>query len=81
MICKVCGSEFSIENFDLCPYCMTPIEQENVVESCVTEVMVKEDSLESIDEVVDEVQYVETGFISDDLNHMEDKLMLLRETN
>lgn len=76
MICKVCGSEFSIENFDLCPYCMTPIEQENVVESCVTEVMVKEDSLESIGEVVDEVQYVETGFISDDLNHMEEEMLI-----
>ena len=24
MICKVCGSEFSAENFDVCPYCMTP---------------------------------------------------------
>lgn len=26
MICKVCGSEFNIENFDVCPYCLTPIE-------------------------------------------------------
>lgn len=24
MICKVCGSEFNIENFDVCPYCLTP---------------------------------------------------------
>ena len=28
MICKVCGSEFNSENFDLCPYCLTPIDKE-----------------------------------------------------
>lgn len=26
MICKVCGSDFNIENFDMCPYCLTPVE-------------------------------------------------------
>ena len=35
MICKVCGSEFNEENFDMCPYCLTPVssicsEGENV---------------------------------------------------
>lgn len=35
MICKVCGSEFNIENFDVCPYCLTPVilESEDVIES------------------------------------------------
>lgn len=27
MICKVCGSEFNIENFDMCPYCLTPVKK------------------------------------------------------
>lgn len=26
MICKTCGSEFDIENFDVCPYCLSPFE-------------------------------------------------------
>lgn len=30
MICKVCGSEFNIENFDVCPYCLAPVEKDNV---------------------------------------------------
>ena len=25
MICKSCGSEFDIENFDVCPYCLSPV--------------------------------------------------------
>lgn len=25
MICKVCGSEFNKENFDVCPYCLAPV--------------------------------------------------------
>ena len=29
MICKVCGSEFNIENFDVCPYCLTPVKNMN----------------------------------------------------
>lgn len=32
MICKVCGSEFNIENFDVCPYCMTPVIEKDDIE-------------------------------------------------
>jgi hypothetical protein len=35
MICNVCGSEFSIDIFDMCPYCMTPFvnkEDNDVIE-------------------------------------------------
>ncbi|SEP84465.1 RNA polymerase, alpha chain C terminal domain [Lachnospiraceae bacterium RM5] len=27
MICNACGSEFNIENFDVCPYCLTPVNK------------------------------------------------------
>lgn len=27
MICSACGNEFNIENFDLCPYCLTPAKK------------------------------------------------------
>ena len=27
MICKTCGSEFNIENFEVCPYCLTPAKE------------------------------------------------------
>lgn len=27
MICSVCGSEFNTENFDVCPYCLSPVGQ------------------------------------------------------
>lgn len=30
MVCKSCGSEFNIENFDMCPYCLTPVVMESV---------------------------------------------------
>lgn len=39
MICKVCGSEFNIENFDICPYCMTPVTSKSEDDSEKTEVI------------------------------------------
>lgn len=30
MICKACGGEFDRENFDLCPYCLEPVVEEEV---------------------------------------------------
>lgn len=46
MICKCCGSEFNIENFDVCPYCLTPVVLESV--EVADSIEVKEDT-ESID--------------------------------
>lgn len=68
MICKVCGSEFNIENFDVCPYCMTPVvlETENLPEiDEVTEVKAVVD--ENIDGVEEFVESIATD-ISDVLN-------------
>ena len=44
MICKNCGSEFEIEKFDLCPYCLTPVELE----------VTGEDELEKVKGTTDE---------------------------
>ena len=30
MICKACGGEFDRGNFDLCPYCLEPVVEEEV---------------------------------------------------
>lgn len=32
MICKVCGSEFDREMFDVCPFCLTPADEEKRLE-------------------------------------------------
>lgn len=74
MICKVCGSEFNIENFDICPYCMTPVEKKSVAESYDSEIIVKEDSYESLDELEDDVQELEMSLISDDMSYMEEEI-------
>ena len=41
MICKVCGIEFNIDNFDVCPYCLTPVnvDDENKQEIKETQVV------------------------------------------
>lgn len=33
MICSVCGSEFNEDNFDLCPYCLTPVKKNETVKN------------------------------------------------
>ena len=69
MICKVCGSEFNVENFDICPYCMTPIaiEQTAIIDSNVPEKVDNEDLQECHNEPVDSIQEIGENFISSDL--------------
>lgn len=43
MICKECGSEFNKENFDVCPYCLSPVEEkkeEDAIDSSNKEVAI-----------------------------------------
>ena len=74
MICKVCGSEFNIENFDVCPYCMTPIEKEIFVENNDSEHIIVEDSFESIHEIIEISQETEMDLFSHDLNDMDEEI-------
>ena len=73
MICKVCGSEFNIENFDVCPYCMTPIEQQTDVYSDVSNEMI-------CDEICNEIHMSrndcneENDLIIDDLSLLGDEM-------
>lgn len=39
MICSVCGSEFSVEKFDICPYCLTPVAVEDNTNNETSEVL------------------------------------------
>lgn len=39
MICSVCGSEFSVEKFDICPYCLTPVAVEDNTNNEASEVL------------------------------------------
>ena len=71
MICKSCGSEFDIENFDLCPYCLSPVElgdksldkvnlkevkEEIHIEAKIEESESEDSSLNAIEAVVDVVE-------------------------
>ena len=72
MICKVCGSEFNIENFDVCPYCMTPIEQLDVVESCVEEICDNVEEVECIEESIEVEEQPEVDQCSEELKYLEE---------
>lgn len=72
MICKVCGSEFNIENFDVCPYCMTPIEQPDVVEPCVSETCVNTEEAECIEELIEVAEQPEVDQCSEELKYLEE---------
>ena len=74
MICKVCGSEFNIENFDICPYCMTPIEAHNVEIGVAEKVNEEKESDSANFDVVEEMrQETEIDVPSDILKYMEDE--------
>lgn len=64
MICKVCGSEFNIENFDVCPYCLTPakVDDEDKQES---------EAIQQISEVKNEDQTVFQESVNTALNPIE----------
>lgn len=64
MICKVCGSEFDSELFDVCPFCLTPVTEEKKLveqtqESLENEnkeaIFVEESSTESKENIVEVV--------------------------
>lgn len=60
MICKICGSEFNIENFDMCPYCLTPVEKNNV-EFVIYEI----NEVEEYNNAIEQTEKVESHFESD----------------
>lgn len=65
MICKTCGNEFNIENFDMCPYCLTPVNQNETVEK--DEIVSSEiDETEIITENVDLTNLPSTDVVLDD---------------
>lgn len=79
MICKVCGSEFNIENFGICPYCLTPVvlETENLPEiDEVTEVKeVVDENIDGVEEFVESIATDISDALDDDYVVTEEDLI------
>lgn len=74
MICKVCGSEFNIENFDVCPYCMSPVDEQNIEIGFIEKVTEEKESVFENFNVVDKIRQETTIDESNaGLNYMEDE--------
>ena len=76
MICKVCGSEFNEENFDMCPYCLTPVssicsEGENV--DTISNNEIKNENQICLEEQVDSISTDEMPY--DDFEVSEEDLI------
>ena len=81
MICKVCGSEFNSENFDMCPYCMTPVirEQEELLNNTETmdevEDIISNEAVEKETEDVDSIDAESSYEFEDDYVVTEEDLL------
>ena len=90
MICKVCGSEFNSENFDLCPFCLTPIEKEDKNENTIatiTEVISIQETntnetihifqpKENVAQIIDDYEVTAEDLIEEEDNCSDDEIMI-----